>query len=83
MWPSWSARIQQKFLFEQGLKDFASQPGSAFTCKYTTPFNCNGNCTKAELDYKYLEFELAGEKRTQYVLFSGSRQPETDLETQT
>lgn len=81
MQPSWPARIQQKFLFEQGLKDLASQSSSAFTCKYTTPFNFNGNSRKAEPDDKYLQLELVGEKRTWYILFSGSRQPERDLET--
>lgn len=74
MQPNCPARIQHNFLFEQGLKDLASQSSSAIICKYTTPFNFNQNCSKPEMDCKYLEFGLAGEKRSQCILFFGSRQ---------
>lgn len=85
MKPNCPARIQQNFSSKDGR---IWLPSLVFTChiftpKRMTPSNFNWNCTKAELHYKYLAFELVHEKnRTQYILFSGSRQPETDLETQ-
>lgn len=48
--PNCPARIQHDFLFEQGLKDLASQSRYAIICKYTTAFNSKHNCSKAEMD---------------------------------